>query len=337
MTASPGRPGRPASAASSATSGLTSIGCAGHPVGPARHRRPGRLEPARVERAQPGRTVSGEAGPGCVLERLELRLAVGLDDERALGQRERVEDELLELDRVRDDRLDPPARARRRTAPACSARWNGSRPPPPASRAANASVDEVQRDRAAPRARARRRPRARSASSSGRSEYSIISWRPSRTTTRPTFSAGSRLAHHLRRHLGAAAAMDAEEAGVADRDQRVVDLEVEDRADPALGHLGECAAPLERPDRAAVPVGRERDPAPLGEQDPAGHGGRRRASRPGRTAAGARRRTSRARRRTPPSRRGSAGSSSRTAAPRRRGAARAPPPSRRGSGTATGR
>ena len=65
--------------------------------------------------------------------------------------------------------------------------------------------------------------------------------------------------------------MDAEEAGVADRDERVVDLEVEDRADPAVGHLGERAAPVERAGSSpAVPVGRERNPVPLGEQDPAG-------------------------------------------------------------------
>ena len=110
----------------------------------------------------------------------------------------------------------------------------------------------------------------RSAGSPGRSEYSIISWRPSRTTTSPTFSAGSVLRTTFDDISAPRRRCTPRKAGVADRDEGVVDLEVEDRADPAVGHLGERAAPVERPDRAAVPVGRERDPAPLGQQDPAG-------------------------------------------------------------------
>ena len=78
---------------------------------------------------------------------------------------------------------------------------------------------------------------------------------------------------HLERHLGVGLAVQAEERRVGDLDQRIVDLEVEERADAPLAHLVQAARRAVRPgrgqrgERAAVAVGAEGDVVPVGQQD----------------------------------------------------------------------
>ena len=159
------------------------------------------LEPLRRRRrSAAARTVSGEDGPGRVLERLELGLAVGLDHDRAPGERQRVEDELLELDGVRiggSTRL--PCSSTYGTR--FSARWKGS------SAVLASRVDELDARTGAarstrPRAPARRRGGALGrAGRAGRSTRSRAGGRRGRRRRRPSRRVG--LAHDLRGDLGA--------------------------------------------------------------------------------------------------------------------------------------
>ncbi len=80
----------------------------------------------------------------------------------------------------------------------------------------------------------------------------------------------------LERHLGTGLAMQADERGIRDADQRVVHLEVEERADAELSHLVEAARRAagagggQRGERAAVAVGRQRHMIPGRQQHLAG-------------------------------------------------------------------
>ena len=70
----------------------------------------------------------------------------------------------------------------------------------------------------------------------------------------PHLLVGIGLADHLARHLGALEVVQAEEFGVGDAHQRVVDLVVEDPVDPAPGHVVERPRVGEREQGASVAV-----------------------------------------------------------------------------------
>ena len=113
----------------------------------------------------------------------------------------------------------------------------------------------------------------RPASSGGRSEYSITWGRPSTVTTTPSFSSGESRSIDLEGHLGLGLAVQAEEGRVGDLDQRIVDLEVEERADAPLAHLLQAARRAvraggrQRGEGAAVAVGAECDVVLARQQD----------------------------------------------------------------------
>ena len=124
------------------------------------------------------RTVAGESGPIAFFSGSNSTGPIGLDDRPALGQRQGVEDELLELHGVRLGGLD-------RSRPPSStygtfliARWNGSSSSP-TSRSMNVALEDVDGDAPGPELQAAPRARGGSASSGGRSEYSITWGRPS--------------------------------------------------------------------------------------------------------------------------------------------------------------
>ncbi len=75
-----------------------------------------------------------------------------------------------------------------------------------------------------------------------------------------------RLRDRLAAHLAARQVVEAEEERVDRVDDRVVDLEVADVLDASASHVGERAAAVERPERPAVAVGRERQLVLLAEQ-----------------------------------------------------------------------
>jgi hypothetical protein len=83
---------------------------------------------------------------------------------------------------------------------------------------------------------------------------------------------GGELLDHLERYLGVGLAVVTEEGRVGDLDQRVVHLEVEERADAPFAHLVQATALAlgalmgERGERAAVAVGTEGDVRLVGEQ-----------------------------------------------------------------------
>ena len=84
---------------------------------------------------------------------------------------------------------------------------------------------------------------------------------------------GVDLLDDLERDLGVGLAVQAEERGVGDLDERVIDLEIEDRADSGRSHLLQARRRAVGPGRgqggegAAVAVGAEGEVALVGEQD----------------------------------------------------------------------
>ena len=273
-------PGRPRA------SGLISIGERRRAVRAARDHRARPLQPARRRASlSRWRTVAGESGPTRSSAARTRRPGRSRRTSERRRQRQGVEDELLELDGVWHGRLDGwPCSSTYGTF--LNARWNGQLGRRRRGRSMNSSVEDVDGDAAGRRTRARRRARRMLGQLGwGRSEYSITSWRPSRSaTTTPTFSSGSSLRDDLDDTSAPACRCSAEEARVGDRDQRVVDLEVEQ----GVGRRGRACRPGSSaavgpgPARqgAAVAVGAERDAVAVGEQHLPRSCGRPRASAP---------------------------------------------------------
>jgi hypothetical protein len=78
---------------------------------------------------------------------------------------------------------------------------------------------------------------------------------------------GVGLGHHLARHLGSAEEVPADERRIDRPHEWVIDLKIAERVDPFTLHEIERTAAVERAERAAVPVGRERERTLGFEQD----------------------------------------------------------------------
>ena len=81
------------------------------------------------------------------------------------------------------------------------------------------------------------------------------------------FLLGISLGHHLARHLGPALEVPADERRIDRAHEGIVDLEVAQQVDALALHEIQRAAAIERPQRSAVSVGRQRDSVRGFEQD----------------------------------------------------------------------
>ena len=155
------------------------------------------------------------------------------------------------------------------------ARWNGRCSAAGASRSTNVALEEVDGDAAGPELEA-----AVGLAALGQlgGQVGILDHLRAAVDSdhHAQLLVGADLLDHLERHLGVGLAVQAEERRVGDLDERVVDLEIEERADAPLPHLVEAARAAVGPGRgqgrqgAAVAVGAEGDAALLGQQDLAG-------------------------------------------------------------------